>query len=211
MVIGEIPGFTSKDKALNQLEQKILSGKHWYLALLETIASCVDEDSLIDGEALNLLGLARDIAPMTRGMVPDREIEDFLQGKLPLELTGEELSEIIGEKKYSLYLNFFYGVVVESALINLTREELSREGFLLPVYGTEEEAYLRIYGLSMRDMSDLFTKKHGRQPSREELTYFAFKHRLAHAEKEKLASDTKRALLWLERQGQSTSLYCLSL
>lgn len=208
MVVKNRKAHLLREETRNKLRQEVASGRCWYIALLKIVASCADEERLIDEEAFDLWGLARKMALEVRDIVPEYELEIFLQGRLPIKLSGEELANIIGPKVYSYHLNFFYGVVVEDALIHLTQNEILREGFFLPKHNLRDEAYLKVYGLTRGELTQLFIAKRGHSPSQEELYYFGFKYRLSHTEKEKLASDTKKALLWLERKG-SIPLYNL--
>jgi len=143
MVVKNRKAHLLREETRNKLRQEVASGQCWYIALLKIVASCAEEERLIDEEAFDLWGLARKMALEVRDIVPEYELELFLQGRLPIKLSGEELANIIGPKVYSYHLNFFYGVVVEDALIHLTQNEILREGFFFPKHNLRDEAYLK--------------------------------------------------------------------
>ena len=119
-------------KVIRQLEQTIKDGKHWYLALLEAIGQweSAQEDYdgrrysyLIDGEAFDWLLLAERLCQTVNELLPDAEKMSLLfHGEPPLDLPAEKFKELIGSIKYHQYLNFFYGITVEEALLLAVEE-----------------------------------------------------------------------------------------
>jgi len=128
-------------EVIRYLEQAITGGKHWYIALLEAIGSWKAAEEthngrtyryLIAGEAFDWLLLAERLCETVDGLLPDDEKTALLfYGKPPLDLTIEEFKELIGSSKYHQYLNYFYGITTEEALIWAVQEEVRKERQIL--------------------------------------------------------------------------------
>ena len=207
-------------EAISYLQQAISSGKHWYLSLLGAIGlwtSAGEEFNdrayvyLIDGEAFDWLLLAERLCETMEGLLPENERDNLLfHGIPPLELNAGEVKELIGEKKYGQYLNYFYGVTVEDALLLAVQEEIDKERRVQGLRSksqSSDEAFLRIYDADKDVLLKQFRqeKKHPQINSitldeMKEFTYWLFKYRLKRCEKAKIASDTKKALDYLRRQ-----------
>jgi len=213
-------------EALNHLEPAIASGKHWYVALLEAIGlwESIEETRngrtycyLIASEAFDWLLLAERLCQAADGLLPDAEKTVLLfHGKPPIKLPSEKFKELIGSTKYYQYLNYFYGIVVEEALVWAVQEEVRKErwssGYSKEIDATNE-AYRRIYGATKAALLKHFRRYNGHPQRRsisltelKEFTYWLFKYRLKHCDKSKVASDTKKALNWLNRNGFSREL-----
>ncbi len=200
--------------AIRHLEQAIGGGKHWYLALLEAIGLWAAAEEvhdgrtylyLIDGEAFDWLLLAERLCEAADSLLPDDEKDALLfRGKTPLDLTAKQFKELIGGSKYRQYLNYFYGITAEEALILAVREEVRKErrtsGYN-EEYDYDNEIFRRIYGATEAVLLKRFRRKKG-YPQRKsisltelkEFTYWLFKYRLEHCDKARVASDTKKAL-----------------
>ena len=205
---------TGDAEAIRHLEQSIVSGQHWYIALLEAIGlwTAAEETRdgrtycyLIEGEAFDCLLLAQRLCQAVDGLLPDDEQADLLfRGKPPLDLTNDKFKELIGITKYHQYLNYFYGITVEEALILAVREEVRKERRTLglnkePDY--DNEVYRRIYGATKAVLLKRFRREKGYRQLKsigltelKEFTYWLFKYRLKQCDKARVASDTKKAL-----------------
>ena len=204
-------------ESIRYLEQALINGQHWYLALLQAIAlwNKIEETHdgrtyryLIDGEAFDWLLLAERLCRTVDGLLPEDEKTALLfYGKPPLEMTNEKFRELIGSTKYHQYLNYFYGVTVEEALLLAVQEEVRKErrvsGYTIK-QDTANEAYRRIYGSTRTDLLKNFRQDKNYPQRRsititelKEFTYWLFKYRLKHCDKARVASDTKKALDWL--------------
>jgi len=211
---------TSDAEAIRYLEQAITGGKHWYLALLEAIGrwGSTEENHngrvyryLIAGEAFDWLLLAERLCEQVDGLLPDDEPKDLLfYGKPPLNLNPQQMKALIGDSKYHQYLNYFYGITVEKALILAVEEEVSKEGWLSG-YRKEldvtDEVYRRVYGATKTALLRRFRREKGYPrlgsitlTELKEFTYWLFKYRLNQCDKAKVASDTKKALEQLKHQ-----------
>jgi hypothetical protein len=216
-----LPPVTNNDAALMHFRLALASGKQWYIALLEAIGLWTSETEdvdgqcynyLIDSEAFDWLLLAERICSTVSGLVPeDEKCALLFQGKPPIPLEQEEFKHLIGAGKYHQFLNFFYGVTVEDALVQAVREEVRKERHsngMRSRRGEEDMAYMRIYGeTELALLKEFRREKHHHLQTPANLTemkqfaYWRFKFRIRTAEKARVASDTQKALLWLKRHG----------
>jgi hypothetical protein len=208
------------NEAVAYLKRSIASGRHWYLALLGAMGLWTSAEEvfegrayryLIDGEAFDWLLLAERLCQTVADLLPEGEKDDLLfRGVPPLELRAAEVGRLIGEKKYRQYLNYFYGVTVEEALLLAVQEEIDKErrvGGLRSRPDSSEEAHRRIYNCEKDALLKRFRKEKGypREDAMtigglKEFTYWLFKYRLKESEKARIASDTRKALEYLKRQ-----------
>jgi len=213
---------TGDAEAIQYLKQAIIRGKHWYIALLETIGlwSTAEETCngcthhyLIAGEAFDWLLLAERLCELVDGLLPENQkLALLFHGEPPLNLTTEKFKKLIGSAKYHQYLNYFYGITVEEALILAVREEVRKERRISGYnkeHDIDNEVYQRIYGASKEVLLKHFRHEKGCRQRRslsltelKEFTYWLFKYRLNHCDKAKVASDTKKGLEQLKRQGR---------
>ncbi len=214
---------TGGDRAIRHLRQAILAGQDWFLALLEAVRLWpIPEEEcdgrfyryLIAGEALDWMVLAERLCEAADGLLPEDEKLAFLfHCRAPIDITLEEFREAIGGTRYHQYLNYHYGVTVEEALFWAVREESRKERWALGMakdHDHSNEVYRRVYGQSRGVLLRAFRREHRYPDLRstsllemKEFTYWLFKYRLKHCDKERVASDTRKALAWLERNGRS--------
>lgn len=204
----------------------IISGKHWYYALLEAVRMWnSDEETyrghhyryLIDGEAFDWQLLAERLCGTVDGLLPEDEKNALLlHNQPPFDITKEEFSDYIGNKKYSQYLNFYYGVTVERSLLLAVKDEIRKElhvaGYVKDKDNTDE-AFRRVYGNMESILLEQFRKERHRRRLKsmslselKEFTYWLFKYRLKHSDKERVASDTRKALNWLQKHGPTNRM-----
>jgi len=206
-------------EAIRYLKESIASGKNWYLSLLGAIGlwSSAEEEYhdrsyvyLIDGEAFDWLLLAERLCETVEELLPQGETDALLfHGVPPIELDVAEIKNLIGEQKYKHYLNYFYGVTVEEALLLAVQEAIDKEKWVEGLGKTpfNDEAFQRIYDTDKDELLKQFRKeKHHLQSQTitldemKEFTYWLFKYRLKRCEKARIASDTKKALDYLKNQ-----------
>jgi len=213
-------------EAIRHLEQAITSGQHWYIGLLEAIGLWGTPEEthngrtycyLITGEAFDWLLLAERLCQAVDGLLPEAEKTALLfYGEPPLNLSTEKFRGLIGSVKYYQYLNYFYGITVEEALILAVQEEIRKErwaaGYFKEV-DTTPEAHRRIYGTTKAVLLRRFRRDQGYPQLRpssltelKEFTYWLFKYRLKHCDKARVASDTKKALNWLNSNDSARRL-----
>ena len=213
-------------ETIRHLEQAITSDKHWYIALLEAIGlwKAAEETHngrtyryLIAGEAFDWLLLAERLCQAVDGLLPDDEKTSLLfYGKPPLDLPIEKFRELIGSSKYHQYLNYFYGITTEEALIWAVQEEVRKSRQILSPnkeHNYDNETYRRIYGATKTVLLKHFRQEKGYRQLKsisltelKEFTYWLFKYRLNHCDKARVASDTKKALTKLKSNGFSNNL-----
>jgi hypothetical protein len=206
-------------QAIKHLKESVAAGKHWYIAILEAIKiwSSKEEDFngrhwkyLIDDEAFDWLLLAERLAEEIAGHIPEQEKMALLFYDMPpLSLSKDDFKKAIGAAKYKAYLNYTYGVLVEEALISAVMEEVRKEKRSLGSSndsGVTDKAYKRIYGADEQALLAEFMKEkhyYGRVTMSvsdlKEFYYWLFKYRVKRSEKPRIASDTKKALVYLQR------------
>lgn len=213
-------------EAIDHLRQALAEGQAWYPALLEAIRkwASADEDVngqkqsyLIAGEAFDWLKLAARLLDEVRDQAPEEEVADLLfAGKPPVNLTTYEFKKRIGASKYQAYLNYLYGVMVEHFLVLAVMDEVRKARLaqgLMDDEGVEDTAYRRIYGVEMGPLLREFRKQKGYPRTRsttlaelDEFAYWCFKYRLARVDQARMASDTRKALLRMQRQTRQSAL-----
>jgi hypothetical protein len=214
---------TADNKAISHLKEAIAGGEHWYTALLEAIGlwTSAEEDYkgrhyryLIEGEALDWLLLAERLCREVDSIIPEAERDVLLfRGQPPLKLSVAKFKKLIGGGKYHQFLNYFYGVTVEEALLQAVQAEIRKER-RISGYNNESnllnEAYRRIYGATKAILLKRF-RRQKRYPQLKstslaelkEFSYWLFKYRLKQCDKARVASDTKKALERLKCNGFS--------
>jgi len=217
---GELVRGQGAQLAISHLRAGVSSGRHWYLALLEAVAFWdLDEELhndryfrfLIDGEAFDWFLLAERLLPEVDDSIPEAEVEALLfLGRAPLQLEEDEMRRLMGGSKYRAYLNYWYGITVEEALILAVEREVRkarRSRNSKEDHDLEEEVYGRVYGQPHSLLLKEFCA--GRRYSIEngmpftylkEFTYWLFKYRLRNSDKVRIASDTRKGLDELQRQ-----------
>ncbi len=210
----------SDAEAMRYFREEIAAGRHWYLALLGAIGTWSSAEEvrdgrvfsyLLGGEAFDWLLLAERLCGTVDGILPEDEKNALLfRGQPPLELDPEQVKELIGGYKYNQYLNYFYGITVEKAIILAVKEEVYKERQLISRRNerdADNETYRRIYGATKAVLLKRFRKErkylHRRSMNLTELkefTYWLFKYRMVHCDKAKVASDTRKGLHLLQHQ-----------
>jgi len=205
--------------AINHLRDAIEDGEQWYIALLESISlwESIEETYkgrrlkyLLEGEAFDWLTLAERLLDEVKDLVPQEETARLLFYDLPpLELPKNEFQKLIGPAKYKAYLNYTYGVLAEEALISAVTDEVRKDKRSIGQSkddGVTDRAFKRIYGLAEAELLRQFLKDKGYERRKnlslgdmKEFTYWLFKYRVKHSDPSKVASDTRKALLYVQR------------
>lgn len=203
--------------AIEHLKEALAQGRNWVPALLESVALWTLPDELfrehhnrylLDGEAFDWLLLAERLLAEVDGQVPEAEkMELLFTGDASASVSEEQFKELMGPQKHSAYLNYWYGVVVEEAVIQSAEEEewkrMSSSGDR-SADGVSERAFRRIYGHTQETLLAQFREEKGyaQQPYMEfseakEFTYWLFKHRVKNGEGARVASDTRKGIQFL--------------
>ena len=207
--------------AIRHFAEALAIGKHWFVALLETIGLWQDAEEnhngrtyqyLIAGEAFDWLLLAERLCQAVESLLPKDEKEDLLfHGTLPLPVTKVEFKKLIGSTKYRQYLNYYYGITVEESLVLAVQDEVRKERQSLGFNhenNTAIETFRRIYGSTQSELLNQFRREQRHHQTRsisltelKEFTYWLFKYRLKHCDRARVASDTKKAIKRLDNPG----------
>ncbi len=199
----------------------------WRLALIETIAlwplASEEVDGrkfvyLLAGEAFDWRTLAERILTAPDIPVPEDEREELLlDSALPAGLKEEEFRRLIGFAKGAGFLNYFYGVTVEQAILLAVEEEARKRrysrGFAPDDVGADV-AFEILYGATRGDLITEFSGETGTKVNRQargperaagnlsnvdHFTYWLFQRRFKNADPARIASDTRKGLELLER------------
>ncbi len=208
-------------QAIDYLQQSLEQGETWFVALLEAMSLWTASEEtyrgrrycyLIGGEAFDWHTLAKRLLDEVDGLIPSRAKRLLLKrSELPYYVSEYYFKRRLGAAKYRGYLNYYYGVVVERAIIQSAEDEV-RKALLGKGYrdckDVSEDAFLKVYHTSRGKLLHDFSQEKGYPEKREmneleskEFTYWLFKYRLHRSDKAKLASDTKKGLERLHRTG----------
>ena len=218
---------SSDVEAIRRFHGAIAGGKQWYVALLEAIGQWQSEEEilggrryryLIDGEAFDWLLLAERLLEAVDGLIPEEERSALLlHNRPPTDITADAFKKYLGDARYPQYLNYFYGVTVERALALAVQEEIRKERHVagyLKERENSEDSFRRIYGEEEAVLLARFQKERRYRRVKsislgelKEFTYWLFKYRVKHSDRARVASDTRKALDWLQRHGQSQRLF----
>ena len=205
--------------AMRHFLRSLEEGGAWPEALLEAMALWTAPDEqhngrrfqyLIQGEAFDWLQLAERLCLEADGAIPADERDQLLfRGQLPPFITENRFKELLGGPKHRAYLNYWYGVVVEEALLLAVENEVRKERHCQGLVDQEEvddQVYQRIYGAGPEALLKEFWREKGVRPRRsvtltqhKEFTYWLFKCRLRICDRARIASDTRKGLQQLNR------------
>lgn len=196
------------------LRQAVEGGdRHWFLSVLEAIRLWPLADErvgerryryLVGGQAFDWLLLAERLCEPLDGLIPGDECQALLfHGRLPLELSDDELRRLMGPSKYRAHLNFLYGVRVEEALQLAVEEDVHKDR-LSRVWENgqvDDEVFHRVYGAGRAELLASFWRDYALPDGDrlsvgdlKEFTYWLFQHRLRNCDPARVASDTRKGL-----------------
>ncbi len=184
-------------------------GAEWYLAALRAAREWRTESEtlrgrrvsyLVGGEALDLLLVIERLAAEQRSRIDRHELRGLIfGGEPPMFVPEATFATALGPVRYKAYLNFFYGVTVEEALLSAAELEVSKS-HALDALGSRDP-YERIYAASRDELLVAFGEQRGSPvrerlawPDAKEFTYWLFRYRLRTQPPPRMASDTKKAL-----------------
>ncbi len=201
---------------------------NWRVAVLGAIgrwplASEVFEgernEYLIGGEAFDWKFLAQRLYSDRRveSLIPAFEWQAWIASSSPFAgLVEDEFRRLLGVDKYRAHLSYFYGVTVEQGLLTAVGEEIAkrrtgggrsadqetRETAFVSLYGWTQERLWREYKASVSTEAAGLAENLSGQLSlhtMDSFTYWLFKRRLKRADPARVASDTRKGLMQLER------------
>ena len=202
---------------VESLKLAIQQGTPWPRALLEAVAvwplaeewlDGVNYKYLLQGEAFDWLTLAGRLLSEVDGLVPTEERMALLfQGTLPSDDLLYQFEDLIGPEKRGAHLNYYYGVIVEEALLLSVEETVRKERRSQGLPDSEylyDVAFRRVYGETQESLLRAFRQEMARPDSDsiiitelKEFTYWLFKRRVNSSESARVASDTKKGLVRL--------------
>ena len=211
------PSPISSDNLIRQMRQRVLDGTHWYRSFLEMLREWdIEEESIgkthyryiISSEALDVPMIASRALLEIFDLIEEEELDDYLsRGIVPVEYTQDEIKEILGDEAYKKYLNYFYGVILEECLIRAYEESIIKghvTNGLVSAHDAMEDAVSIIYGRSLGELIDLFCREKGyiltekiEYKQMKEFYYWLFIRRIRTMEPARTASDTQKAIDWL--------------
>jgi len=214
---------TAEREAIEHLRSALLEGDDWLTAILRAISlwSLPEEiyngarfNYFIGGEAFDWLALAQRLSYEVEGLIPSDELEDLLfAGQFPATFDKENFKDLLGVEKYRGYLNFLYGVEVESALLQAVVSEIEKRFYANSHQYTvdhADEAHFRIYRTAEHELLETYREEKSLPDidsftvtEQKEFTYWLFKRRLKVSDKAKIASDTRKGLSFLQKNSRS--------
>ncbi len=198
----------------------------WKRAMLEAIGAWPlatetwegeRRDYLIAGEAFDWRLLASRLARGCDGAIAPDALAGWLSDSDPVGGVEEaEFTRLLGVDKYRSHLSYVYGVSVERALVTAVEEEITKRRVASghePSEKAREEAFERLYdGRPDVLWAEFYVEgrdeqrgRHGpgrKQASLGDLdafTYWLFKRRMKRLDPARVASDTRKGLVQLER------------
>ncbi|MYD93326.1 MAG: hypothetical protein F4Y02_06475 [Chloroflexi bacterium] len=198
---------------LRRFDLELEAGSHWYLAALRACGEWRLADEvhqgrrltyLIAGEALDLVLLIDRIASTRRDAVPRAERDELrIQGRPPIYVPGDAFADALGATRFNAYLNFFYGVDVEEAVVHAVELEASKAH---PLDRGAVDVYLLVYGKTLAELLGAYRaarrlKDDGRVrwTDWKDFTYWCFRWRLRTQVPARIASDTRKGIALLQR------------
>jgi hypothetical protein len=172
---------------------------------------------MIDGEAFDWAAVVERILLEPSLPLPADARDRLLSTPgFPGEVSEAEFRRRLGAARQRAYLNYFYGVTVEQALLLAVEEEIRKRRYSrghVPSDTRADEAYVFLYGARPGELLRAFHRERPalaggakeEAPRTESIlqavsfTYWLFKRRLATADPARLASDTKKGLEQLAR------------
>ena len=211
-----------KSELLNNFKNSLLKGDSWIHSLFETISVWEIPTEiyrgreyiyLIEGEAFDWILLAERICGVVNDLLPERELKNLLfYNEFPESFHLNEFKSILGIDKFRGYLNYFYGVTIESSLQMALELEIQKRHIsnsFTDMNDFTDDAYFEIYGKSREELLKSFLLQKGDFYRNEislqrlkEFTYWLFKYRLSFSDSAKIASDTQKGLLQLEKMSK---------
>ena len=198
---------------LRRFDAELAAGMHWYPAALRACGQWRLASETLHGrrltylvarEALDLVLLIDRIASTRRDAVPRLERDNLrFHGRPPIHVSGNAFAEALGEARYKAYLNHFYGIDVEEAVLYAVELEVGRAH---PLDQAFVDAYLVVYGQSLQDLLAAYRAERGLTQSErvrwdvwKDFTYWRFRLRLRTQVPARMASDTRKGIALLQR------------
>ena len=218
-----LKSYDSADTYLEIFNNALNNGENWKDVVLEIIRIWrIPEEKkgnhkstyLISGEAFNWIRLAIRIVNSSNIEIPEDEIREFLfSGFLPNALSEDEFKSKIGDSKFKGWQNYYYGIIVEQGVIELTKMNIMKKVFSTGVnisderldivfdeiYGNSFEVLWKDFNLNIIGVNrKYYLPKTTGESESEEFVYWLFKRRLSKSTPEVFASRVNEALKYLD-------------
>lgn len=159
---------------------------------------------LVAGEALDLVLLIDRIATTRRDAVPRAERDELrFHGRPPIYVPDHEFADALGEDRFKAYLNHFYGVDVEEAVVHAVELEAGKAH---PLDRGAVDVYSLVYGTTLDELLVAYRAARGlkddgrvRWDDWKDFTYWRFRLRLRTQVPARIASDTRKGIALLQR------------
>ena len=195
-------------------QQSVINGNDWIKELLnvikywnipEELVGKFTYKYLLQKEAFDWKMLANRIINVSRDLIPAKDAHELLFNNIITNgYTSNSFKQAIRFDKYTVHLNYFYGIITEECLLYAVEEEIQKERYsngLTNYANVTSEAYKKIYGYSEKTLINQFQKlNYGEtRDTREvtelkEFTYWLFKLRINTKDSSRIASDTAKGL-----------------
>lgn len=207
---GETPEPTDP---LRRFDAELAGGAHWYPAALRAcghwrLATETYQGRrltyLVASEALDLALLIDRIAGSRRDAVPRAERDELrFGGRPPMYVPAHEFVNALGATRYKAYLNHFYGIDVEEAVVHAVELEASKAH---PLDRVSADVYPLVYGHTLQELLATYRAERGRKDDGrvrwdhwKDFTYWCFRLRLRSQVPARIASDTRKGIALLQR------------
>ena len=198
---------------LRRFDAELDAGSHWYVAALRAcgqwrLASETHQGRrltyLVAREALDLVLLIDRIASTRRDAVPRGERDALrFHGRPPVYVPGHAFAAALGDVRYKAYLNHFYGIDVEEAVVHAVELEAAKAH---PLDRASVDVYLLVYGKTLDELLATYRAARGlkddgrvRWDVWKDFTYWRFRLRLRTQVPARIASDTRKGIALLQR------------
>ena len=208
---GDLP--EAPPDSLRRFDAELDAGVHWYPAALRAcgqwrLASETHQGRrltyLVGREALDLVLLIDRIVSTRRDVVPRAERNELrFHGRPPIYVPDHAFAAALGEARYKAYLNYFYGIDVEEALVHAVELEAAKAHRL---DRASADVYPLVYGQTLQELLAAYRAERGgkggdrvRWADWKAFTYWRFRLRLRTQVPARIASDTRKGIALLQR------------
>ena len=207
----EVNSHWSADSVINDIIKSYSSGVPLLITLLEQVGKWTITEEfykgkqykyLIGGEAFDWKLLAYRIMDQLDDQI--QQPVETLAFDISVISLSDDIKRLLGHEKYRALLNYYYGITVENAILQVTEKEV-RKARLGKGYQSQKnlqsDAFFKVYHsdrhvllTQFKQQSNLSEDAVLDQFQKKAFTYWLFKYRLKSSDKAKLASDTKKGL-----------------
>ena len=226
----------SVDRYFDIVRDTLIQNSRWQDIVLEAIKGWhISEERkgnhrlvyLISGEAFNWIRLATRIIDECQIKVSDKQINEFLfNGYIPAGLSEYEFKSKIGDTKYKGWQNYYYGVIIEQCVIELSKANLLKKAYssgiqireqnldsvFIELYGNPLDILWKNFNLNNKEENKkYYLRKTIGESDSERFTYWLFKIRFSKSTPEVFASRTNEALKYLDKVKMNNNMRIINL